>query len=89
MRFYSMPYREVMNLPVRAFWFMSTQINRLAAEEGIQNLRVSTSAQHPDAAIELQRELNVIIGEPVRLDRAQVALNEKRDEEGFAFLQSL
>ncbi len=68
---------------------MSTQINRLAAEESIQQLRVITSSQHPDAAVSLQGELNKIIGEPVRFDRAQLALNEKRDEEGFAFLKSI
>lgn len=89
MRFYAMPYREVMELPVRAFWFLLTQINRLAAEEGVQNLQVTASAQHPEAAQALQEALMKTLGTPVKLDVAQVALAEKRDEEGFAFLKQI
>lgn len=68
---------------------MSTQINRLAADEAVQALKVATSSHQPEAAVALQKDLITVVGEPVRVDVAQVALLETRDEEGFAFLQSL
>lgn len=89
MRFYSMPYREVMDLPVRAFWFMSSQIDRVLASESLTSLHITASAQGGSSYEETKRQLLDVLGTPVRLDVGRVALQEERDEFGFQFLKKL
>lgn len=49
MRFYAMGYEALMQLPLRAFWFLSGSIDRLAAEEDLRALTIASSVQSGEA----------------------------------------
>lgn len=49
MRFYSLPWRAVMELPLRVFWSLNAQVNRLRAEENLESLDVNLMANHGDS----------------------------------------
>ena len=48
MRFYSLSYRDTLQLPIKAFWLMSNNINRISAEEDIRKLSIAASAASED-----------------------------------------
>lgn len=89
MRFYSMPYREVMSLPIRAFWFLSSQIDRVQAAESLNSLHITASAQSNESYGDTKGQLLEVIGTPIKFDLGRIALEEERDEQGFQFLKNL
>ena len=64
--FYGMSYREVMDLPIRAFWLMHGNIRRITAGEDIRTLSVSMAAQSGDGARECHDRLVLEMGEVMR-----------------------
>lgn len=77
-----MPVDELYRLPIRMFWALEANINRLMAEEDLRTIRLLASAQAPKSAEEVMRQLalemgTVVIEAPVR------------DEEGFKRLKGL
>lgn len=90
MRAYSMPYQAVMDMPVRAFWFVSGSIDRLMFYEAKLNLEVTTAGQAPEAAKELYERLDLQAPEPVILSGyAKAGVAAVRDEAGFAALRQM
>jgi len=65
MRFYSQGYQETLDLPLRTFWMMSGNVNRLGAEEDIRSLSVHAAAGSDKGFKEtlerLQREMGEIL----------------------------
>jgi hypothetical protein len=89
MRAYGIGYREVMDMPLRAFWVVSGFVERLIADEGKQTLEIQTSAQHPEAASEMMVRLEESAPQPVKLSaRAIVEKTSVRDEAGIAALRA-
>ncbi len=72
MRFYSTSYQEALNLPLKTFWMMSNNINRIGAEEDIRRLAV-TAAASSDKGFKatqeaLQREMGDVFTRPARVE---------------------
>lgn len=63
MHFYSMGYREVFALPIRIFWTLSSNINRIEAERDGRQLRIAASAHAGKTAKDLFERLEREKGE--------------------------
>ncbi|HDR9086356.1 hypothetical protein [Burkholderia vietnamiensis] len=81
-----MTYREVMALPIRAFWTLNRNINRLLAEEDLRAFVLHVSRQSVEAAGEYETKLRSEMF-PGKGDAVNPRLNEKRDEAGFSELK--
>ena len=87
LHFYGMNYREVMGLPIRAFWLLNSNVVRLMAERDLRTLQVASSAQQQGEAISHIRENLVIeLGEVVVMDPIASAV---RDQDGFNELKAM
>jgi hypothetical protein len=82
-----MTYWEVMRLPIRAFWTLNRNINRLLAEEDLRALMLHTARQSPEGAQGHETKLRAELyqTEEKRFD----PLNEQRDDAGFAELKAM
>jgi hypothetical protein len=65
MRFYGADYWDVLKWPLKTFWSMQRQVDRLRAEEDQRSLQIAAAVQGGEAAVKLQEELARQIGEPV------------------------
>lgn len=86
MHFYGLNYRDAMDLPIRAFWFMNSSVVRLMAEQDIRALTVVSSAQATEAIRQTRESLVVEMGEVMKLDPIASAV---RDENGFQDLKAM
>jgi hypothetical protein len=84
--FYSMSYREVMEMPIMSFWLMNGNIRRVRADADMRALLVNAASQSSDGVTSYRErlvlELGTVISQPVVPD-------EERDEEGFAELKAM
>lgn len=65
LRFYSLNHSEVLQLPVRTFWFLNEQIDRLAAEESLRGIDLALAGQMDGKGVKqlsegLQRQMGLI-----------------------------
>jgi len=89
MHFYSMGYHATMALPLKTFWFMSNNIDRLTARSDIRAFGAQAAAQSTqEYAMSYQRRLNDEAGTVMKL-KTESPLDAKRDEAGFAELRSM
>lgn len=86
--FYGIGYREVMDLPVTAFWLMNQNINRLRAEQDLRAIQVAAATQSNEAYRETIEILNKECGEWVKFSPLAPHLN-RRDEEGVERLKQM
>lgn len=87
-----MAYAEVMRLPLRTFWLMHRNIDRIEAKRDMRAMSVSLVAQStPDGAKQFRQELLVEAGTIVKLEGAgeDSPLAAKRDDSGFADLKRM
>ena len=85
-----MGYREVMSMPMRAFWIVSGFVDRLMSDEAKLHLEVAASAQSGEAAGQLMERLNTAAPEPVTLSGYALAQRTAaRDESGFQTLKAM
>lgn len=82
--FYSMPYRDLMAIPIKTFWLMSGNIRRIRAGDDLRRLMTAAAAQSPDGAQECQERLIIDIGDVIKEPSVAEAA---RDEIGFAELK--
>jgi hypothetical protein len=69
MREYSMEYPAVLRLPLRTFWSLNRQVDRLRAEAEQRLLRLHSAAEHPEAVKSLSESLVNSIGTPVLYEK--------------------
>jgi hypothetical protein len=93
MREYSMKFRDVMELPLRTFWSLNRQVDRLRAEEDVRQLQIATAAASAGEGGEgvkfLGEHLQTEIGRPMVIqkgfDRARFKeLQKKLRQPGVA-----
>ena len=84
--FYSMSYREVMAMPVKAFWLMFSNIRRIRAGDDVRHLMTAAAAQSAEGVKELQERLVLEIG---MVSNETPALDVQRDDAGFAELKAM
>ena len=73
MHFYGIGYRETLDLPLRTFWLMSTNVNRIAAENDIRRLSVAGGAGSSDAFKGANEALRAEMGVVVKRREEEVA----------------
>lgn len=89
MHFYSMGYTETMALPLKTFWFLSGNVDRLMAREDMRTFGVATAAQSTqEYATSYHNRLVGEIGTVMKL-KMESPLEAKRDEEGFNLLKRM
>lgn len=84
-----MSYEEVMALPVRTFWFMNQNIERIQAQKDMRSLTVAVCGQGGgEAAQEFRQKLVIEAGTVVKL-KFDPMRDAVRDEEGFSALREM
>ena len=81
-----MGYGEVMNLPIRTFWMLNSNVPRILAEMDMRSLQVAMNAQSAEGSREFLDHLKIELGDVMKVDPIQSAV---RDEEGFQKLKAL
>lgn len=64
-----MDYRKVLELPLRTFWMLNRQVDRLRAEEDQRLLRLQNASQDANTAKQLTESLAAEIGMPVVIEK--------------------
>lgn len=68
-----MKFADVMELPLRTFWSLNRNVDRLRAEQDIRSLQVATAAQTVedggDAVKFLSEHLRMEIGSPIIIEK--------------------
>jgi hypothetical protein len=84
-----MDYSGVMQLPLKTFWMMSNNIDRIMARSDMRAFGTAAAAQStPEYVESYHRRLNAEAGTVVKT-KAESPLDAKRDEDGFGFLKRL
>lgn len=93
MHFYSQSYPAVLALPIKTFWLMNENIDRIQAQKDMRALSVAVAAASPgQAAQDLRQRLIVEAGTIVKVSgepEGRPYVHEERDEVGFAELKEL
>ncbi|MCL2874778.1 MAG: hypothetical protein FWF12_00490 [Betaproteobacteria bacterium] len=83
-----MSYEEVMRMPIRTFWFMNSNIERIQAQKDMRSLTVAVCGQGGETAQQFHERLIVEAGTVVRL-KFDPMRNAHRDEAGFSALRDM
>lgn len=83
-----MSYREVMSLPIRAFWLMNSCVGRLLAEKDLRSLVVQQGRHGGELMTEIREHLTVEMGDVGKLE-INDPRNAERDQAGFDELKTL
>jgi hypothetical protein len=81
-----MSFRELMGIPIKTFWLLSENIERISAQKDIRSLSVAAYSQSGEGASEHREQLVLQVGTTVKLDSEDVSV---RDEEGFEDLRNM
>jgi hypothetical protein len=87
MRHYPLSYEQVMALPVRAFWTLNRNINRLLAEEDLRAMTLHVSRQSAEGCSAYEAKLRAEIFPTA--GGGFDPLKAERDEAGFAELKAM
>lgn len=84
-----------MRLPIRVFWFMNYQLNRIAAEADLRAFRLGLTTKAPtqETVTEFEQKLLLELGDVVKLDgvdlQAGAAQAPEFDRAGFESLRMM
>lgn len=88
-----MGYEAILRLPLKTFWLMHKNIDRIEAKNDMRAMSVALVAQStPDTAKQFRQELVIEAGTIVKLEgeAAEASpLNAKRDDAGFSDLKRM
>ena len=76
MHFYGFDYQKVLALPIKTFWAIDRQINRVRAEADLRGMRVASTSMGGEGVQALQEMLLGEMGEPIRLDPIKSAVRD-------------
>lgn len=65
MRFYGTTYQETLGLPIRTFWMLSRNVDRLEAGEDLRRMRIAVASQSGETFEKFNKDLVAQIGEIV------------------------
>ena len=83
MSFYHQDYLTLMNMPMKTFWLLAQNVDRVAAANDLRALRVALAGQGGEHTKEFQDRLILEMGTCVQED------TDVRDEEGFEELKRM
>lgn len=85
-----MDYDAVMRLPLKTFWLMSSNVDRIEAKKDMRSLTVAQFSQATNDGVQQFRDALVIeAGEIVKMDKPNDPRKAQRDEAGFADLKRM
>jgi hypothetical protein len=84
-----MNYKDVLSMPLRTFWMMNKNIDRIMAEADMRMLSVVAYAQSGDGIEDFTKKLRDQVGKIVEIDAAKMAMSETYDREGLLALKAL
>lgn len=87
MHFYGLSNRELLDLPIRTFWMLNANVDRLSAQQDLRSLSVNLASQSTsnDSVLRLRDALVLELDEPWKSD----PLEAVRDENGFERLRAM
>lgn len=88
MHFYGMGYREVLDIPIKTFWMLSQNIERILAQRDMRALTVAVSGQGTEAAQAHRQNLILEVGTIAKLN-VDPMRDAQRDEVGFQQLRDM
>jgi mannitol-specific phosphotransferase system IIBC component len=83
-----MDYWGVMALPIKTFWMLSQNVERILAQRDMRALTVAVSGQGGEAARDHRQALIKEVGTIAKLVVNPI-LDAERDEAGFAMLREM
>jgi len=83
-----MSYREVLDLPIRAFWLFNKNVDRIRAESDLRELQVAANSQSQEGYTSARERLVLELG-PVDTGGAPDPRKAVRDREGLAALKAM
>lgn len=84
--FYGIGYRELLDMPIRCFWELSKNINRISAQEDMRGLSISCYCQDGEAASKYREHLELEMG---RVFEYTIDIKQERlDREGLKALKA-
>jgi hypothetical protein len=88
MHFYSSSYREVMNLPIKTFWMLNSNVERISAQKDMRSLTVAVCGQDGEASQSYKESLIAEVGTIVKLEFDPIS-TAVRDEDASTVLKEL
>ncbi len=89
-RFYGLSFEEVMALPIKTFWLLEANADRLKAHEDKRQLHIaSISAMDGKRVGEISKILDIEVGQPPIKTKFDPVRTAVRDEAGVANLKAL
>lgn len=77
-------------MPIRCFWALSENINRIQAQNDLRSLSIAMYAQGQESALTYRERLEVEMGEVIAYKYSSELLkHEKLDRDGLNKLKSL
>ena len=90
MHFYHYSREEVLKLPMKFFWLLNQNIDRITAQGDIRKLQVATCSQDSEATAAYRKQLFLELGDVVKKAKTFDAVpNADRDEAGIRELKIL
>jgi hypothetical protein len=90
MHFYALSYKDMMALPIRAFWFMNATIDRINAQHDIRAMSVAMCGQSGEMAMSHRDQLILEIGTVVvSKEDPMSAVSSEKDSAGIADLKAM
>ena len=88
-RFYSMSYREVLDMPLRAFWSFNRNVRRLRAEESLAQMELFMLANCDANAVKSLRQTYAEQMEEPMKEAPRIHIQPQQHKEGIAKLRTL
>ena len=90
MSFYGLTYHETLKLPIRTFWMLDRNIDRLNAESDYRMvMAVRVANTDGEVFAEQMQVLRDRVGKTIEVDEAKRALTMEYDAEGVQRLKNL
>lgn len=89
---YKMNPVEILKLPVKTFWLLHKNIDRINAEQDIRTATILCNVQSSEGVQDLFKSLNKQLGKVVVFNEEKLALheaNQERDRIGLMELKSI
>ena len=89
-KFYGIDLNKVLQLPIKRFWLLHQNVDRIQAEQDLRLVKVFAYAQSEDGFKALVEDLQKQMGKVVEIDEARSAMESASfDEEGLLSIAEL
>jgi hypothetical protein len=90
LHFYGIGYQELLDMPIRCFWELSRNINRIQAHNDLRSMSIAMYSQGQEAALKYRERLEIEMGKVFEYSITHEDLKkEKLDRAGLAELKAV